>query len=101
MAFQPEVIEFSPTPEINFYSHGYTAEQVEEITEKRNKILSRNLREQPTTLEEYREIIIPWCRINRTEEFVLNAKKKKEVSDKPKRKKKEEITYEKIATPKV
>lgn len=88
MAFTPQVVELNETAAPNFYSHGYTPEEVKEITEKRDKILSRNLREFPTTLEEFRDIIIPWCRMNRTQEFILNTKKKEE-SAKPKREKKE------------
>jgi len=59
------------TPE---YSHGYTEEQVLDITAKFKAIQKRDLLITPVTLAEMQEVIVPNARINRTTEFTLQAK---------------------------
>lgn len=78
-------------PKENTYDHGYSVEQVVKIKEEKQKIESRDLRENPVTLTEFKEIIVPWNRIHRVEAFNLNTvakkvtKAKKATVAKPKR----------------
>lgn len=78
-------------PKENTYDHGYSVEQVVKIKEEKQKIESRDLRENPVTLTEFKEIIVPWNRIHRVEAFNLNTvakkvtKAKKATVTKPKR----------------
>lgn len=59
------------TPE---YSHGYTDEQAVSITTEFKAIQNRDLTVSPVTLDEMQRIIVPNARINRTTEFILQAK---------------------------
>ena len=71
---------------VHFYSHGFTPEQVEEIKAKKLSIEKRDLKKEPVTLDEFKTIIVPWNRIHRTEQFILNPKKEK-AERKPREKK--------------
>lgn len=64
---------------VKLYTHGYTPEEVEHITQKKKLLEKRNLVEEPVTLDEFRSIIIPFQRIQRTEIFNLNPEKEKKV----------------------
>ena len=80
MAFVvPKSLQETSESEVPKYSSGYTEE--EELNIKQAKILieQRDLESLPVTLEEFRLIIAPWFRINRTEEFILKAEKVKPV----------------------
>jgi hypothetical protein len=70
--FKEEVVEKK-------YDHGYSPEEVVYITTKNKEISRRNLAEEPVTLEESRDIIIPFQRIQRTEVWNLNPEKEKKV----------------------
>ena len=56
------------------YSHGYSEEQVASITAEFKAIQNRDLTVSPVTLDEMQRIIVPNARINRTTEFILQAK---------------------------
>lgn len=79
MAFLPPTtanLEQVPQIEnVNQYISGYTAEQEEHIRIAKLKLDRRDLIKEPITLEEFRTIIAPWYRINRTEEFRLHPEK--------------------------
>ena len=63
------------------YSHGYSIERVDELKILKSAIELRDLGEQPVTLKEFKEVIVPWNRVHRVEQFVLfpekQAKEKK------------------------
>jgi len=61
------------------YSSGYSEEEILLITIAHKKLSDRNLKVEPVTLEEFKTIVIPWQRINRTEAFNLNPDKVKAV----------------------
>lgn len=65
------------------YNHGFSPEEVLDITSRRNEIMKRDLKTNPLSIEE-QTLILKWCRINRTETFILNSKVKKEKSEKTK-----------------
>ncbi len=70
-------------PEAQPYDHGYSEEEVHRITLARNEITKRDLSKEPVTLEEFKNVIAPWFRIQRTEEFILHPVKEK-VAKEPK-----------------
>ena len=68
--------------EVTPYSHGIDPQKVEFILEKKKEIEARiNNGGEAVTLEEFKEIIIPWNRIHRTTEFILNKPKVKKVRE--------------------
>lgn len=69
----------APTEDdVTMYSHGIDPQKVEFILEKKKEIEARiNNGGEAVTLEEFKEIIIPWNRIHRTTEFILNKPKEK------------------------
>ena len=69
------------------YDHGYTEEEVLRIKQRREEIFKRDLYAEPVTTEEFKTIIVPFCRINRTEKFILAPEKKSKVPKAPKEKK--------------
>jgi len=82
--FAPQKLVTEAVPPV--YSHGYTPEQVEEI-----KLAKKELEKKPVneiTLEDFKNIVVPFQRIHRTEIFNLNPEKikppKKERVVKPK-----------------
>lgn len=66
------------------YSHGFTQEEVLYIKANFTLLEKRDKTKEPVTLEEFKNIVIPACRINRTEEFILNPPKVKKVAKLPK-----------------
>ena len=74
---------FAPTAlnvtETKMYDHGFTPEEVIDITAKKKELEKRNLAEEPVTLEEFKDIVVPFQRIQRTEVFNLNPEKEKKV----------------------
>lgn len=101
MAFEPQ--QFTPITEapIHFYSHGFTPEEVERI-KLGKKFLDQKLRNgEEISLKEFEEIIVPFQRIHRTEEFILNpGKTKKEKEPKEKKVKPPKVPKEKKLTKK-
>jgi len=80
-------------PEIVKYESGFTEDQEHEIVLKHSLISKRNLTEEPITLEEFRDVIVPYFRVKRTEAFNLNVGKEKV--------KKERVVKEKVVKEKV
>jgi len=102
MAFEPQ--QFTPTTEtpIHFYSHGFTPEEAEEI-KRQKKLLDEKLRNnEEITLKEFEEIIVPFQRIHRTEEFILNPGKikKEKIPKEPKAPRTPRVPKEKKLTKK-
>ena len=79
MAFLPPTTanleQASQVENVNQYISGYTAEQEEHIRIAKLKLDRRDLIKEPITLEEFRTIVAPWYRINRTEKFRLHPEK--------------------------
>jgi hypothetical protein len=63
------------------YVSGYSTEEEEAIRKARDLIYKRDLSEKPVTFIEFRDVIVPWYRINRTEEFILHPEKVKKVRE--------------------
>lgn len=57
------------------YKHGYSEEAVTRITAAKKAIDARDLSEEPVSLDEVREVIVPWNRIHRVKEFNLHPVK--------------------------
>ena len=72
----------TPITEQPTFDHGYTIEQVDELKLLKKAIELRNLGEQPVTLKEFKEIVVPWNRAHRGEQFVLFAEKKATTKEK-------------------
>jgi hypothetical protein len=71
-------IDIPTEDDVTMYSHGIDPQKVEFILEKKKEIEARiNNGGEAVTLEEFKEIIIPWNRIHRTSEFILNKPKEK------------------------
>lgn len=71
-------IDVPAEDEVTPYSHGIDPQKVEFIIAKKKEIEKRiNNGGEAVTLEEFKEIIIPWNRIHRTTEFILNKPKEK------------------------
>ena len=71
-------IDVPTEDDVTMYSHGIDPQKVEFILEKKKEIEARiNNGGEVVTLEEFKEIIIPWNRIHRTTEFILNKPKEK------------------------
>lgn len=68
-----------PEEPSKLYDHGYTPEEVSSITIKKKELDKRNLSEEPITLEEFKDIVVPYQRIQRTEVWNLNPEKEKKV----------------------
>lgn len=75
-------------PQVPVYEHGYSVMEVDKIEKAKAEILKRDLQVEPVTIEELKEVIIPWNRIHRTTVFNLNP-------EKPKAEKKERVPKEK------
>jgi hypothetical protein len=82
MVFEPQ--KFTPNnilPEVvkPEYNHGFSEEEVYNIEKAKEELGRRDLLAQPVTLEEFKNIIVPFLRIKRTEAFILNPIKEKKV----------------------
>ena len=77
--FAPSSVEVPEVPTVINYSHGFSEQQVYEITLAKTNLDKRNLSEFPVTLEEFKTIIVPWQRIQRTVAFNLFPEKVKPV----------------------
>ena len=66
-----EATEIAPI----IYKHGYSDEQVDKIKEGKRTIDARDKLKHPPSLKEFREIIVPWNRIHRVEQFNLHPVK--------------------------
>lgn len=83
--------------EVPKYVSGYTEEEEIKIKQAKALLDERDLAAFPVTLEEFKNVIVPWFRISRTEEFILHPEKVKKV-----RVLKEKVVKEKvIRVPKV
>ena len=91
MAFALPTTVSTVPEEVIKYSSGYTESEEIEIKSRKKEIESRNLVSHPVTIEEFRNTIAPWFRINRTEEFILHPTKVKVV-----RVPKEKVVKEKV-----
>ncbi|MFA5670269.1 MAG: hypothetical protein WC967_13585 [Balneolaceae bacterium] len=74
-------------PEIPKYEHGYSEPEVAKIVKAMEGIKKRDLQLQPVTLEEMKEVVVPFQRIHRTTVFNLNP-------EKPKKEPKERVAKE-------
>lgn len=81
MADNPFAVNiFEQTVEQKIYDHGYPADKVDEIKQLHIALEKRvNGGGELASLEEFTTIVIPWCRINRTEEFIIVPEKEKKV----------------------
>jgi hypothetical protein len=71
---------FAPiVEEVPKYLSGYSIEEEDRIKRGKALIDKRDLSKEPVSLQEFRDIIAPWYRINRTEEFILHPEKVKTV----------------------
>jgi hypothetical protein len=75
MAFTPPTSVKTISETERKYISGYTPEQEEYILKQRRLLDERDLVTQPVTLQEFKDIIVPWFRIHRTEEFNLHPAK--------------------------
>ncbi len=66
---------------VKVYKHGYSNDDVTRITLAKKSIDARDLSEEPVTLDEVREAIVPWNRIHRVKEFNLHPVKQKVVKE--------------------
>jgi len=67
---------------VNVYSHGVPPEQVEEVKKQKAELEKRIANGgEPVTLEEFKNIVIPFLRIHRTEVFLLTPVKEKKVRE--------------------
>jgi len=64
------------------YDHGFSDQEVIMIKEGKKQLDKRLLEGKKPTLLEFKEIVVPWNRINRVEAFILNPEKKKVVRKK-------------------
>lgn len=63
-----------PEPEIpKPYDHGYDEATVAKITQLHAEAKARDLKANPITLEEFKNVVVPFLRINRTEAFNIKA----------------------------
>lgn len=77
MAFTPpKIIEIVPE-EVPKYNHGYSEEEVSKITNTIKNIELRDLINEPVSFEEFKNYVVPWFRIKRTEDFILKEVKPK------------------------
>lgn len=76
-----KIADVPSEPEVVPYNHGYTEEQVHRIETARSAIVKRDIVKEPVTLEEFRDVIAPWFRIHRTNEFILRPVKEKIVKE--------------------
>jgi len=68
-----------PDEQATLYSHGIPLEKVDLIKQQKANLEKRiNNGGEAVTLDEFKEIVIPWLRIHRTEAFILNKPKEKE-----------------------
>lgn len=102
ISFAPKKIEVgieTPTSD-DVYNHGFTPAEVEAIEASYFNLYKRDLALEPTTLDEFRTIIVPWLRIHRTKCFNLFPDKPEKVKRVPKEKvvkvKKEKVVKEKV-----
>jgi hypothetical protein len=73
--------------EIPKYEHGYSEPEVDKIVKAMEGIKKRDLQLEPVTLEEMKEVVVPFQRIHRTTVFNLNP-------EKPKKEPKERVAKE-------
>ena len=85
------------------YDHGFSPDEVVGIEDKYFGLFKRDLALEPTTLDEFKTIIVPWLRIHRTKAFNLFPDKPEKVKRVPKEKvvkvprvKKEKVVKEKV-----
>jgi len=65
-----EIASIESTPS---YDHGFTVEEVASIKKAKEAISARQILS--VTLQEFKEVIVPWTRIHRTEQFILHPPK--------------------------
>lgn len=71
-SFSSEVVEEQPK-----YDHGFSDEEVNRIKAERKALDEKLKLGEQVTLEEFKTIVIPYVRIQRTEDFNLQEKLKK------------------------
>ena len=65
--------------EVIKYTSGFTIEEEQSIKKAKVALELRDLLKEPVTLEEFKTIVVPWFRIVRTEDFIVNPEKVKKV----------------------
>lgn len=79
MAFiVPVTLQIIPE-EVIKYTSGFTIEEEQSIKKAKVALELRDLLKEPVTLEEFKTIVVPWFRIVRTEDFIVNPEKVKKV----------------------
>lgn len=79
MAFiVPVTLQIMPE-EVIKYTSGFTIEEEQSIKKAKVALELRDLLKEPVTLEEFKTIVVPWFRIVRTEDFIVNPEKVKKV----------------------
>jgi len=76
------------------YDHGFSEEEVLNIKAKYKELEAKVVEGYEVTLDEFKSIVVPHCRIHRTEQFILNPVKVKE--PKVPKEKKEKVIKEKV-----
>jgi len=72
----PTKISDLQSEEFPKYDHGFSEEEVLRIKEEFKKLESRQAKTgECPSLDEFKSIVIPHCRIHRTEQFILNPVK--------------------------
>ena len=76
--WQPEqVTADSIQTEEKRYDHGFSEEEVARLKSLKAELDKKLLSGYRTTIEDMKNIVVPWLRVNRTEEFNLKAPKEK------------------------
>lgn len=97
--FQPDEIKIEDFKEKAVYDHGFSEEKVLEIKAAHEELFKRVAGGHRMSLKEFKETMIPYIRIHRTEAFALNStiKKVKEKAEKiPKPLKEKKLTKKAI-----
>jgi hypothetical protein len=79
MAFITPVTLQTIPEEVIKYTSGFTIEEEQLIKKAKTALELRDLLKEPVTLEEFKTVVVPWFRIVRTEDFILNPEKVKKV----------------------
>ena len=98
MSWTPDIPQQIQTEEVKTYDHGFSAEEVQRIKGEYETLQVKVADGYKVTLDEFKTIVIPHCRIHRTEEFNLAKLKEKPKKEPkvPKEKKEKEPKAPKI-----
>jgi hypothetical protein len=81
-SWTPTKISDLQSEETPKYDHGFSEEEVLKIKDEFKKLETRQAKTgECPSLDEFKSIVIPHCRIHRTEQFILNPVKVKAVKE--------------------